>query len=493
MNSSDVKQRVLSALPLLREGRRDEAADMLAKAIAAGPPTGELWKSVAKLAAQIGEIELALEASRRFAATPPVKMSRVLEFWKDLTSFGRSDIVEQEVSRFQDQVGGHPAVLHVLGQMAAQSGKFEEATNLYLRVVEDPEFAAQGYFSLAMISDMNEHPAWIDRMLALEGADLSADPSGRSRLLYGLGKAFHDCGDYARAMDCFSRGAAARRSEAQYNPEQLESFALATTRDFTPEAMDALKAPGETPRASIFVNGLPRSGTTLVEQILVANSRVHDGAEVNLARAALLTTVDYSYAGTVAYDRTMTDPWGTVAKNYERMLNMRFRTNSLCVDKSLTQSHIMGLIVHAMPACPVIWMRRNIADIAISCYRTLFTSPLPWCWEFEDMGHFFAVEDALFAHWTKVLGDRILAVDYQQLVHEPGAHIAQITSHAGLDWEEGQDRFHENKTSVRTASLQQVRQPISTARIGQSEPYSKWMDGFWRSYETASKRIAARS
>ncbi|HEY8592607.1 MAG TPA: sulfotransferase [Sphingomicrobium sp.] len=493
MTEDEVKQKVLAALGRLRVGERDEAAALIAEAVHKGPPTGAQWKSIGKLCGQIGEIELAVEAMRKYAATAPLMLSRQLDYWKDLTIFGRTDVVEKEITRLGNQVAYHPAVLHVRGQMAAQDGDFEAATALHLRVVQDPELAAQGWFSLSTITNMSKHPDWIDQMLAVERAGRSSDPSAQSRLLYGLGKAFHDCGDYARAMDCYSRGAAARRSEAQYNPQQLEAFAVAAIREFTPAALEALRPAEYRPRASIFVNGLPRSGTTLVEQILVAHSEVHDGAEVNLARAALIPALDYRYAGALAYDRKAeagSDPWGTIGAQYQRMLSMRFRTDALVVDKSLTQSHIMGLIRHALAGCPVIWMRRNLADVAISCYRTLFTSPLAWCWRFADMGHFFAVEDALFTHWSKVLGDGILAVDYQELVHDPSPMIRRIASHAGLPWEDAMEQFHTKKRAVRTASLQQVRQPITTKAIGQAEPYAPWMGDFWRAYETTSDRLA---
>lgn len=494
MLSEDVKQKVFTALSLLKVGRRDEAAEQLREAIARGPATGELWRSIGRLAAEIGEIDLAVEAVRRFASTPPVKLSRKLEYWKELITFGRSELVEEEIALLGAQIREHPAVLHVQGQLAAQKGEFEAATRLHLQVVKDPEFAAQGWFSISTINDMSRHPEWIDQMLAVERENRTDDASGPSRLLYGLGKAFHDCREYARAMDCYSRGAAARKNEAEYNPGKLESFAVKLVREFNPQAMSSLTEPVEKPRASIFVNGLPRSGTTLVEQILVANSAVEDGGEVNLARAALKPVIEYSFTGALNYQREcsdLDDPWGVIGHQYERMLRMRFRTSSLVVDKSLTQSLIMGLIKHAMPACPVIWMRRDTADVAISCYRTLFTSPLAWCWTFKDMGHFFAVEDALFNHWRGLFGERILVMDYQELVKQPRSSIEAIARHAGLESEESMHRFHENKRAVRTASLQQVRKPITTAAVGQSAPYAPWMGDFWRSYDEASTRIAA--
>ena len=495
MQASEFKQRVLGTLDLLRAGRRDEAAGVLADVVRQGPGSGELWKDVALLAGRIGEIDLAIESSRRFASTSPVKLSRMLQYWRELTTYGRPEIVEQDIPRQGPAVTDHPTVLHVRGQLAAQRGEFDAARELYLRAMADPDMAAQCWFSLSMITDMSEAPEWVDRMVALDKAPATGgDQVGRTRLLYGLGKAFHDCGDYARAMEYYRRGAESRQHEAKYNPAQLEQFAQGLIRDFTPEAVAALKPAGDRPRSSIFVNGLPRSGTTLVEQILVAHSEVAEGAEVNLARAALIPTVDYSYSGALHYQSQRTDlgdPWGAIAHQYQRMLAMRFRTTSLVVDKSLTQSHIMGLILHALPECPMIWVRRNRLDIALSCFRTYITSPLPWSWRFEDMGHFFAVEDALFAHWTKLFGDRILVVDYQQLVSDPEPAMRRIADHAGLKWEDGMLNFHEKQRVVRTASLQQVRQPISAARVGQSDTYAKWMDGFRSSYDEAAARMAA--
>ena len=491
MTEALAKQHVFLALSLLKDGRRDDAAGCIAQALAVGPPSGDQWKNIAMLAGQIGEIELSLEASRRFSQTRPVKLSKLLHYWRELIGFGRGDIVEAQIAAHDAAIREHPAVLHILGQLAAEKGDFERANELYLRVVGLDQYAHKAWFSLAMITDMKTRPDWVARMEALAAKPGTVDSAARARLLYALAKAHHDRGDHAQAFAYYRQGADARRSEGQYQPERMEALARRLIEGFDAASLSSLHLPQAQPKASIFVNGLPRSGTTLVEQILVAHSKVADGGEVNLARAALTPTVNYDFDGAQRLDKGSADgdPWGRIALNYQRMLAMRFRTPSLVVDKTLTQSQLMGLILHAMPACPIIWVRRRREDVALSCFRTFFTSPLPWCWDFASIGHFIAVEDALYEHWRDVGGSRILTVPYEELVAAPERWIPDMARFAGLEWEEGMLRFHNQKRPVRTASLQQVRRPISTAAIGQAEAYAPFMGDFQANYDATRERL----
>src|SRR5690606_10482255 len=186
---------------------------------------------------------------------------------------------------------------------------------------------------------------------------------------------------------------------------------------FTPKTLEQLK-PSQDRRPALFVNGLPRSGTTLVDQILVSHSAVADGGEVNLLRASLIPTGDSSMAGALRYQQRMAgsaDPWGALAASYFRMLEMRFRTRALVVDKTLGHSHFMGLLAHMLPGARVVWMRRDPEDTALSCFRTFFSSGLPWSWSLEDIARFFRIEDKLHAHWSALFPEQILTVDYQAL------------------------------------------------------------------------------
>ncbi len=177
------------------------------------------------------------------------------------------------------------------------------------------------------------------------------------------------------------------------------------------------------------------------------------------------------------------DPWGDIARDYQRMIGMRFHdAEGLIVDKTLTQSHMMGLLLHTLPQANVLWLRRNPRDVALSCFRSFFTSAIPWSWSFADIGRFFRIEDRLYEHWADQFPERILTVPYEELVHDPGTWIPRILAHVGLEMEQQVLAFHETKRSVRTASVQQVRAPISTDRIGHAMPYAKFMGAFEEAY-----------
>jgi hypothetical protein len=127
-------------------------------------------------------------------------------------------------------------------------------------------------------------------------------------------------------------------------------------------------------------------------------------------------------------------------------------------------------------------MRRDPEDTALSCFRTYFTSGVPWSWSLEDIGFFFRLEDQLHAHWSALFPDRILTIDYQELVADPAMWIPRIAEHCGLDVEPALFESHRTKREVTTASVQQVRSPITTARVGLSASYGAHMEPFRRAY-----------
>jgi tetratricopeptide (TPR) repeat protein len=480
------QSRVLDAIEALRRGDRDGAAGLLEKELRHGPPASERWKSVSRLAAQIGETDIAIEAARRYSRTTPPSLDRLLQYWSELGQYGRTAEATEELSRLSESLRRQPNVLHLLGTLAGQEGRFAEAERLYREALAQVPMLPQTWFALAMIKTFTPDDPDLAAMEALRPAMERAEPSIRARFLYGLAKAWHDCREYDRAFALYSEGAALRRREQTWDPAAIERFTEALIRDFTPERMGRL-APSGNRRRALFVNGLPRSGTTLVEQILVSHSQVADGGEVNLLRAALIPTGDHSFDGALRYERRMAgreDPWGTIASSYFRLLQMRFRTAGQVIDKTLGHSHFMGLLMHTLPGARVIWMRRDPEDTALSCFRTYFTSGVPWSWSLADIGLFFRLEDRLHAHWSALFPDRILTVDYQKLVTDPARWIPRIAEHCGLEAEPAMFESHLTERGVTTASVQQVRAPITTARIGLSAGYAEHVEPFRKAYRT---------
>lgn len=486
MTITSSPSRILEAVDALKRFDRIRGASLLREELREGPPTGLRWRSVAMLAAQIGEIDIALEASSRFALTEPVTLERLLEYWGALAEHGRADQALAEVARLPIAVREHPAVLHFLAAMTGEAGDFTRAEDLYRRALAKSDGGTpQTWFALAMIKTFSSDDPDLAAMEQIRADVSRGDPAVHARFLYGLAKAWDDCGEKERAFSLYAQGAALRRSEARFDPAALARFADGLIRDFTVDGIARLTPSEEPASRALFVNGLPRSGTTLVEQILASHSAVGGGAELNLVRAAMIPAGDYSFAGALDYqrrERGKIDPWGDLARDYHRMLNMRFGDCGLVVDKTLSQSHFMGLMLHALPGAKLVWLRREPADAALSCYRSFFSASIPWSWSLADIGAYFRIEDRLYKHWSELFLDRILTVPYEALTREPAPWIARILNHFSLDDEPAVHDFHRTKRNVRTASVQQVRAPISTARIGAAQAYGHLMDEFHEAY-----------
>jgi tetratricopeptide (TPR) repeat protein len=485
MSNLNQKNFILQAIDALNDLDRDQAIDLLQNELRDGSEEGNRWQSVNRLASQIGEIDIALEAARRFSLTPPISLERKLFYWGELSNFGKVEHAIEEINQISSNIRNHPIVLHFLGTIAGERGNFIEAEHLYRQVLKSSPHLLQTWFALAMIKSFVPGDPDLEAMERLRPTASRADPALNSRFLYGLAKAYHDCGDANHAFALYSEGAKIRSAENSFNAVNLSQFADDLIRDFSSDGMSKLLASNDVSSRVVFVNGLPRSGSTLVEQMLTSHSQVSDGGEVNLLRSALIPTGDFRLKGALAYQSrpNLLDPWTRLANHYHRMIKMRFGEHGRIIDKTLGQSQIMGLLLHALPNARIIWVRRAPEDAALSCFRTFFSSPVPWSWSLENIGEYFAIEDRLFKHWIAHFPDRILEVPYEGLVSEPQSWIPKMLMHADLPEEPQIYEFHKNRRSVRTASVQQVRQPISTDRIGASNMYAAYLDKFWAAYQ----------
>lgn len=476
---------VLQAIEALKQGDRRAGSELLAEELRTTSASNDRLRSVSRLAAEIGEIDLAIEAARR--ASEPPTLERLLTYWGTLVEYGRFAEARAEIDRQPPAVKDNAAVLHLLGAIASEHGHFEEAEALYRRALAAAPRTLQTWFALAMIKSFDLADPDLAVMDRLAGRLSGTDPALHSRFLYALAKAWDDCGEFDRAFACYEQGAAIRRPLEIYNAAAEEAFAERLSRDFTANNMATLE-PSRAEVRPLFVTGLPRSGTTLVEQILAAHPDVHDGGELNLLRAALIPTRGYTLEGAIAYQcremaRGNHDPWGDIARDYQRFIDMRFPANEgRIVDKTLGHSSLMGLLLHCMPDSRVVWMRRDPEDTALSCFTTYFSSAVPWSWSLEDIARHFRVEDRLFEHWTSLFGDRILVVPYEELASTPEDWTGKILCHVGLDPDAARSDARHDARAVRTASLRQVRAPVSTAAVGRSRRYFARLEPFRWSY-----------
>ena len=475
--------RLNQVIEALQRLDRRRVAALIAEELREGPPAGDHWRNVESVANRVGEIDCALEAARRYSLTEPRSMERVLHYCNSLAMRGRTDACAQLIEQVPQGLQAHPAVMHLRAALAKRKGDYATAAQLNRGLISQQPNEGEHWLNLAEVHRFNLGDADLARMESLIAEMRRGSAISRGAFFYALGKARHDTGNYDGAFAAYGEGAAQLR--APFDRAAQEGFVRDVIRDFTPELLSRLKPSGCDSDRAIFVTGLPRSGTTLVEQILASHSAVADGEEANLFCCALFPAGDFSWRGAWDYQQRTgsADPWGDVGRDYLAMLDQRFGRAGRIVDKTLNHSRFLGLILHSLPASHVIWLRRDPEDVAISCFRSYFgTGTIPWSWSLADIAWQFRLEDALHAHWSRVFPERILTVPYESLVREPRPWITTMLTHMGLPAEDACFAPHETRRDVQTASFAQVREPISPASIGGAARYHAHLQPFREAY-----------
>ena len=272
--------------------------------------------------------------------------------------------------------------------------------------------------------------------------------------------------------------ATARRSQIRYDVAGDEQrlkrianvFSDAWARDHG--VSRASGAHGDSPY--IFIVGLPRSGTTLVERILTGLDGVRSNGETeNVARA--LTAASVSNRGDTIERAAAADP-AAMAEHYGRLA--RFVTDAGCVVEKLPTNYLyLGAIRHALPGARIIWVRRSPLDSCFALYRTVFGEAYPFSYDFDELARYYAAYDGLRAHWSRLFGDAIHEVVYEDLVREPQRVGAALARFCGLEWRGDATHIQSNRSVSLTASAAQVRRPIYGSSSGR-----------WRHYRATSRR-----
>ena len=487
---------------------RRGAAAIIREDLEAGPQTGEFWRDIAQYAAQLGEHGLSIEAARRYAATAPADMDHLFFYALTLSRNNRLDEALRQLDKLSPAEQKHPAILHFRGTSATQAGDFALAEALLHEAIEVSPAPVQ-WLALAVAKKFKAGDPDIERMEAVLKRIPRAPGPVQAQLLYALGKAYDDVRDIEKAAQAYATGATLMRNGSQIpDGKAWNAFVSHLIAGYSAESMAKLKRSGADASRMLFVTGFPRSGTTLVEQILTSHSQVSDGWELNLVPVALipagnidfdqvatyetkaelqdyLATGDFTFKDAMAYQERSPgdDPWGDIGRDYLKMAEERFGPTGFALDKTLNLGSFMGLLLHSLPGAKVFWLRRRPEDCALSIYR-LYSSPgvLPWTYSAEDIAAFFKAEDQMYAHWSRMFPDRIMTVPYEELVSDPQTWIRRILAHAGLPEEPQVFEPHKSTRTVTTASMAQVRSPISTSRIGASEAYKDFTEAFRRAY-----------
>ncbi len=370
----------------------------------------------------------------------------------------------------------------LLGNLLTEFGRFDEARSCFERAIALAPLLAGSYYDLVRCRPITRDDGLLETMeAALATPGLEAPQ--RLRLHLALGKAADDIGDYALAMQHLDAGDAVRRSFTMFNSTAFDVEIDRMIARCTPEMMARASQVGSElgselgnrDATPILILGMPRSGTTLVEQIVSNHPQVAGAGELQFwnGRGAEWHRAEWHSTGAAGTEATYLKK---TAAAYLDLLRTIAPAAARVTDKMPFNFLWAGLIHLALPHATIIHCRRNLLDTALSIHQTHFHPSLPFPTGGVELVKYFRSYRRLMDHWRKVLpADRFIEVDYEQLTRAPEAEIRRIIAACGLAWDERCMHPESNQRAVRTPSKWQARQPIYRNSVGRWRRYEPWL------------------
>lgn len=459
--------------------RSDDAIAAYSKAIVLAPDTAALHKNLAiayHAAERWAEARdhydkvLALEPTDAFAHNAVgVALERMGLGYQAEAAYAQALALKPDYAEARNN----------LASLKRDAGDFAGALELYGKAIADDPFYTQSYLSRAELVTAAPGDAAIDdlqRMAGLIGANDPRLPPGKAVFIhFALAKALADTGDHAGAFAQMNKGNALKRAMTIYNRESTSAYMRGVAEVFT---KDRLAAGAKSQNAPIFIVGMPRSGTTLIEQILASHPDVRamgESAAFDAAARGVLgaTSVSLNYAAHA----------GDLAKSAERIAVdyldriaplMEGRTRS--VDKQPGNFLNIGVIRMAFPHARIVHAVRDPVDTCVSCYSKLFREAQNFTYDLGDLGRYYRDYRELMAHWKSVLPEgAILDLAYEDVVRDLEGSARRLLAYCGLAWNDDVLEFYRTRRPIAAAAALQVRQPMYSTAIGRAKPYEAYL------------------
>jgi len=348
-------------------------------------------------------------------------------------------------------------------------GRLDEARDQFLKTIELNPAAFGCYANLA---DLEKYTPDNPRFLAMEAIMKEAsDPKneGFMALHFGLGKAYEDLGEYDKAFDHFQTGATMKRATLKYNESEAFDFFDAIRETFNADFFASRPYEGNATELPVFVVGMPRSGSTLIEQILSSHPQAGGAGEIK-EFSRRLTALRSRFPTLPKYPQIAlkmnSEQYKIVADGYLEKLESYFPESVRITDKLLTNYYFVGMLHVMFPKAKFIHTKRNPIDTCFSAYTKLFKDDMPHSYDFGELGRYYKKYEELMVHWEQVLPPgTIKTVVYENVVDNLEASARDLIDFVGLPWDQSCLSFHESRRPVKTASVVQVRQPVYRSSI----------------------------
>lgn len=465
--------RMLAGIAVHHENYR-EAEVFLLRSVELAPDYLRAWVDLANVQRELDKFDEAINSAKRVLEIAPDLAESHMLFASVVGLAGR---FEEAIEAYRKALSIAPGKAGAMCSMAHHLktiGKQDEAIAQYRACIVARPDHAEAYWSLANLKTFRFDDPEVEAMETLLDDELLSDLS-RSQLHNALGLEYEARKGFDRAFFHFDQCNRVRRLTESYDPVDTESTHDRVIKLFTTEF---LRRPSSAPvePTPIFVVGLPRSGSTLIEQILASHSLVEGTHELgDLSRSVQTlrrrSRQDERFPGFLAKIREA--GWTRIGEEYLTRTRCYRKGAPYFIDKNPNNFVFAGVLKLAMPNAKIINARRHPLDSCLGAFKQLFASGQPFTYDLTELGEYYLQYQRLMDHWHEVMPGFVLDVQYEDVVADLEGQVARLLDFCGLPFEESCLNFHATKRAVKTASSEQVRQPIYSSSVN-----------LWRNYES---------
>lgn len=461
-------------LGLRDQGRLAEAIGLCRKYVDSRPPIGDGWNLVASAAQQMGDIFTAVKAARLYVQDNEEEPARKL-FLAGI--MGESALVDEAARLANENIEPCKSVADynfLTGMLNAKAGQSDVAAACFRQALAYDPGHGRSWEYLAHLSRIPTDSEDFAAMKRLEKEAGFATTEDRPALLYALGKAGHDGGDFAEAWRYYSEGAGQISAANPPALDGLEAYLGRQKNRFSIEFVTSFEGTGSLSDRPIFIVGMPASGTRLAERILSHGKGVQGGGEMALVRLAT-RPIKNMEAGEIesfieeikTLGGGIMDPWKNLADNYLSLLTEHFGPAGRVIDRHLGNHLFLGVIRLMFPRARIIYLRRRPLDMAMACFRTRYSNGNDWSYDFENIARYSRLYEEIMSHWQGLFPNAILEVTYEELTEDWQAAGRRLLGHCGL-----------------SGPLMARPKDLSTDNGDSAEHYMNWLEPFRPLFES---------
>lgn len=503
---------------MIRRRQLSQAELLCRQQIDRFPDKSNLWFLLGQILQMRCDFEGMLSCALKVVVLNPKNISGYLQEIDALIHGGKVDQAIEKLDILKNKAGNDIKLLLHLAEFYTHAGQFQEALSCYQQAHglrdDDPRILYNCATANIALGQFNEAEKLLDQVLALNPYDYDAyynratlrkqtpennhldqlqdileksleNPAGAAQVYYALAKENEDLGAHEKSFSYLKKGADCRNSLLQYkvtdDEEAIDAIKQTMSGDFFETVIPVDHRPGP-----VFIIGLPRSGTTLVDRILCSHSDVESLGEINDFAMSLMGTIGPTTGKLDLIQKSKDMDFNILGEKYLSSIKARSSNAPFLIDKTPANYLYLGLIARALPTAKIIHLRRNPMDSCYAIYKTLFRMGYPFSYNLENLARYYIAYHDLMDHWRRYLPGRFLDVDYEELVQSQEKTSREIITYCGLTWQQNCLDFHLNNSPTATASAAQVRQPIYKGSVEKWRLYENELQPLKKMLEAAN-------